>query len=205
MARKTIRELDDILRFYGKESTRGNRIKFRFLYLYRFILTRVTFFCPMVGVRVFLTRLRGVRIGKGVYLGHQIDFDYMFPSKISIEDHAGIGSGCSISAHHSIPMETPLAHIFPREVKPVHIGRGVDCNLNVIIQPGVTIGDYALIGNGAVITRDIPPMTFAAGNPAKPLSDLSEKIRPHIPSDEFEALLRERRRRFNWPPEGKGR
>ena len=204
MAQKTIKELDDILRFYGKESTRWNRIQFRILYLYRFMITRLTFFCPIVGVRVYLTRLRGVRIGKGVYLGHHIDFDYMFPSKIYVGDHAGIGSGCSISAHHSIPMETPLAKIFPRAVKPVHIGRGVDCNLNVIIQPGVTIGNYAVIGNGAVVTKDIPPMTFAAGNPAKLLSDLSEKLRPHIPSDEFEALLRERLEKFNWPSQGKG-
>jgi len=200
MGQKANREIDDILRLSGKKSTKWNRVKFRFLYLYRFILMRLTFFCPIVGVRVFLTRLRGVRIGKDVYLGHNIDFDYMFPSKITIDDHAGIGNCCSISAHHSIPMDTPLAQIFPRHVKPVYIGRGVDCNLNVIIQPGVTIGNYAVIGNGAIVTRDIPPMTFAAGIPAKPVSDLSEKLRPFIPSEEFEALLRERRERFNWPP-----
>ncbi|OGP52175.1 MAG: hypothetical protein A2Y79_12855 [Deltaproteobacteria bacterium RBG_13_43_22] len=197
------RELDDILRFYGKKNTFWNRIQFRFLYLFRFILARLTFFCPIVGLRVLLTRWRGVCIGKDVYLGHNIDFDYVFPSKITIGDHSGIGSGCSISAHHSIPMNTPLAQLFPRTVKPVHIGRGVDCNLHVIIQPGVTIGNYTVVGNGAVVTRDIPPMTFAAGNPAKPISDLSEKLRPYIPADEFEALLQERRERFNWPPQGK--
>ncbi len=193
------RELDDILRFYGKKGTSWNRIQFRFLYLYRFLLARLTLFCPVVGIRVILTRWRGVRIGKDVYIGHNIDFDYMFPSKITIGDHAGIGSGCSISAHHSIPMDSPLAQIFPRHVDPVHIGRGVDCNLNVVIQPGVTIGNYAVIGNGAVVTRNIPPMTFAAGIPAKPISDLSEKLKPYIPAEEFEALMHERRERFNWP------
>lgn len=176
-------------------------MQFRLLYLFRFILARLTFFCPIVGVRVFLTKLRGVHIGKDVYLGHNIDFDYMFPSKITIEDHAGIGSGCSISAHHSIPMNTPLAQIFPRHVDPVHIGRGVDCNLNVIIQPGVTIGNYTVIGNGAIVTKDIPPMTFAAGIPAKPIMDLSEKLRPYLPFDEFEDLLKTRREQFKWPPE----
>lgn len=198
MANKTQEELDDILRFYGKHGALA-RIQFRFLFLYRFLLARITLFCPLVGVRALLTRWRGVNIGTGVYIGHNVEFDYMFPSKITIGDHAGIGSGTIISAHHSIPMQTPLARIFPREVHPVHIGRGVDCNLNVVIQPGVTIGDYAVIGNGAIITKDIPPMTFAAGIPAKPIRDLSNDLRPHIPPDEFESLLRLRKEKFNWP------
>jgi len=39
----------------------------------------------------------------------------------------------------------------------------------VIVLPGVTIGDYSIIGAGSVVTKDIPPHSIAVGNPARVL------------------------------------
>jgi acetyltransferase-like isoleucine patch superfamily enzyme len=57
--------------------------------------------------------------------------------------------------------------------RPVRIGRGVFIGARAIILKGVTIGDRAVIGAGAVVTSDVPAGQVAAGNPARilPKSD----------------------------------
>ncbi|MBU1050842.1 sugar O-acetyltransferase, partial [Candidatus Bipolaricaulota bacterium] len=59
--------------------------------------------------------------------------------------------------------------------KPVSIG--MDCWIggNVVICPGVTIGDRCVIGAGSVVTKDIPDDTLAVGNPAKPIRKLDRE------------------------------
>lgn len=54
----------------------------------------------------------------------------------------------------------------------VHIGNHVFIGANTTILPGVTIGDYAVIGAGSVVTHDIPARTVAAGVPAKKICDV---------------------------------
>jgi maltose O-acetyltransferase len=56
--------------------------------------------------------------------------------------------------------------------KPVAIGRDVWVGGGALILPGVTIGDEAVIGAGAVVTRDVPAKVFAAGNPCRVIRNL---------------------------------
>lgn len=58
--------------------------------------------------------------------------------------------------------------------KPVRIGSDVWIGGGAIICPGVTIGSECVIGAGSVVTRDIPPGTFAAGNPCRVIRRLGE-------------------------------
>ena len=58
--------------------------------------------------------------------------------------------------------------------KPVHIGNSCWFGANVTVCPGVTIGDECVIGAGAVVTKDIPPRSFAAGNPARVIRAITE-------------------------------
>jgi maltose O-acetyltransferase len=51
--------------------------------------------------------------------------------------------------------------------KPVTIGNNVWVGGRAILLPGVRIGDNAVIGAGAVVTKDVPPDTVVAGNPAR--------------------------------------
>ena len=46
---------------------------------------------------------------------------------------------------------------------------------NVVINPGVTIGDGSVIGSGAVVTKDIPPYVIAAGNPCRVIRKISDE------------------------------
>lgn len=63
----------------------------------------------------------------------------------------------------------PDAHIVKQAVAPrkVTIERGAHLGMSVIVMPGVTIGEEALVGAGAVVTRDVPPRTVVVGNPAR--------------------------------------
>jgi maltose O-acetyltransferase len=57
--------------------------------------------------------------------------------------------------------------------KPITIGSNVWMGGGAIICPGVTIGDRSIIGAGAVVTKDIPADSFAAGNPCKVIRSLN--------------------------------
>jgi serine acetyltransferase len=56
----------------------------------------------------------------------------------------------------------------------VKIGKNVWIGANVTILPGVTIGDHATIGANSVVSRDIPPLTIAAGSPCRVLRHVDE-------------------------------
>ncbi|MEJ2750776.1 MAG: DapH/DapD/GlmU-related protein, partial [Anaerolineae bacterium] len=62
--------------------------------------------------------------------------------------------------------------------KPIVIGEGVWIGSNVTILPGVTIGDRAVIGAGAVVNRDIPPRTIAVGVPARVIKTIDDQALP---------------------------
>ena len=71
--------------------------------------------------------------------------------------------------------------------KPVHIGNDCWFGANVVVCPGVTIGDACVIGAGSVVTKDIPSNSFAAGNPCRVIRTLDEsdsmKYKPEILAD----------------------
>jgi acetyltransferase-like isoleucine patch superfamily enzyme len=57
-------------------------------------------------------------------------------------------------------------------VKPVRIGDKSWIGLNVIILKGVEIGEGAVVAAGSVVTKNIPPWTIAAGNPARVIREI---------------------------------
>lgn len=56
--------------------------------------------------------------------------------------------------------------------KPITIGEDVWVSGSVVICPGVSIGDRSVIGAGSIVTKDIPPDVFAAGNPCRVIRPL---------------------------------
>lgn len=60
--------------------------------------------------------------------------------------------------------------------KPVHIGNNVWIGCNCVILPGVTIGDNAVVAAGAVVTKDVPENSVAAGVPAKIIKTFENDI-----------------------------
>lgn len=82
---------------------------------------------------------------------------------IKIGSNAVISEGAFIcTASHDIRSET-----FDLVTKPVEIGDSVWIGARAIVLPGVKIGEGAVVGAGAVVSRDVAPWTVVAGNPAK--------------------------------------
>jgi acetyltransferase-like isoleucine patch superfamily enzyme len=52
------------------------------------------------------------------------------------------------------------------EIKPVRVRAWADIGTNAVLLPGVTVGKGAIVGAGAVVTKDVPPFAIVAGVPA---------------------------------------
>lgn len=163
----------EVLDFYNLKGPIGV-IRYGIRFVWRFFLDKVAFFCFIKSWRTILHRWRGVKIGKDVYIGHEVLFDRVFTDQISIGDHTSVGDRSVITAHANIPSNSRLKKIYPRKVMPTKIGKGVWIMPNVIIAPGVTIGNEAVIATGSVVTKDVPPKCLVAGVPAKVMKDFSD-------------------------------
>ena len=123
--------------------------------------------------RCRLERLRGVRIGKHVFMGGGNVLDRVRPDLITIEDEVSLAGGVYVLTHSN--PTTPLREILGESshiTSPVHIKRGAWIAVNVVILPGVTIGENSIVAAGSVVTKDVPPYTVVGGSPAKELKKI---------------------------------
>lgn len=89
--------------------------------------------------------------------------------QVTLGKNVLIASGVYITDHDhdlSDPMDPPATNS-KLITAPVHIGDFTWLGEKVMVLKGVTIGERCVIGAGAVVTRDIPPMSIAVGSPAK--------------------------------------
>ena len=108
-----------------------------------------------------------ISIGSGAFLNFKcVILDVL---AVSIGDKTQIGPGVQIltADHPRSPAERATGAEFGR---PVRIGRNVWIGGGALILPGVTVGDDAIVGAGAVVTRDVEPGATVAGNPARKIS-----------------------------------
>lgn len=104
---------------------------------------------------------------------------------ITIGRYCAIGDGVRmVSSNHEtdwanlqVSLQRRLGFGRLQHDQPIAVGHNVWIGDAVIILAGVSVGDGAIIGAGAVVTRDIPPFAIAVGNPAKVLRNrLSEDL-----------------------------
>ena len=104
-------------------------------------------------------------IGTGVWIGPQSYFD---ARDLVIGEYVGWGPGAKVlaSEHTGLPADIPIIQT-DLEIAPVHIDSWADVGVNAIILPGVTVGRGAIVGAGAVVTKDVPDFAKVAGVPAR--------------------------------------
>ncbi|MGO1882802.1 MAG: sugar O-acetyltransferase, partial [Staphylococcus equorum] len=110
-----------------------------------------------------------VFLGNNVFVNH--DCYFMDGGKIFIGDNVFIGPKCGLyTAVH--PLQYQQRNIGLEQALPINIGNNVWLGANVIVLPGVQIGDGAVIGAGSVVAKDIPENVLAVGTPAKPINKI---------------------------------
>ena len=151
---------------------------------------------PWGGVRKWLQRKRGVKIGKNVHWGTHVVVDYPFPNFVVVEDGASISGNDYLLAHcKPLPYHENCSESY---VAPIVVHKHAWIAVNVTILPGVEIGEGAIVSAGSVVSKDIPPFTVANGNPAKVVADIAELVRKNYAPEEFELFLQERKKKFNF-------
>ena len=139
---------------------------------------------------VFFHYGKHTSIGRNVFIN--FNFTVQDDAEVTIGDDCNFGPGVTIVTpmHPMLPDERKVMLDERGERKhlcwaePVHIGSDCWFGASVTVCPGVTIGDGCVIGAGAVVTKDIPPRTFAAGVPCKVIRELTDadsmRNRPEI-------------------------
>lgn len=136
------------------------------------LLRILAWLAPVYQFRTSVYRKCGVKIGRDVFIGFQVLIDSEYPEYIEIEDEASIGPGASIMAHSSGSVFHQRHKIYYEPPKKVKIKRGAWVATDAVILPGVTVGEGAIVAAGAVVSKDVPPYTIVAGNPARPVQEL---------------------------------
>jgi len=134
------------------------------------VLSRIV---PYSGIRVRLHRMRGVKIGKKVHIGPMVTIDDVYPNFVIIEDGVSI-AGQNFILTHNKPLEYHK-HLSEALLGPVVIKKNAWIAIGVIILPGVTIGEGAIIASGSVVTKDVPSNSLVGGVPAKLLKEFEMK------------------------------
>jgi acetyltransferase-like isoleucine patch superfamily enzyme/acyl carrier protein len=111
--------------------------------------------------RVRLHKWRGVKIGRNVSIGYDSIIETSYPFLISIGDNVNIGMRATIIGHFRGMVDSSAGKPTVVIEDFAFIGPGV------IVLPNTQIGRGAVIAAGSVVTRNIPAMTFAQGNPVR--------------------------------------
>jgi len=138
----------------------------------RMICMKIVGLCPFPAGRNCVYRMMGIKVGRDVFIGFDVEFDTNHSELIEIEDHVTISHRCIVSTHMATSTRTPLRALYPALAAPVKIRRGAWICTGAILLPGTTVGENALVAAGAVVTHDVEPATLVAGIPARPVRHL---------------------------------
>jgi acetyltransferase-like isoleucine patch superfamily enzyme len=154
------------------------------------ILNRIAYSVPGgYGLRPWLHRKRGVRIGEHVWISRLVYIDELHPEAIRIGNNSTIGIRSSLIVHLYWGPRRESEH------RPIVIEDNVYVGPHCLILPGVTIGEGAVIRGGSAVTRSVPPWTFWGGADRGPIARVTVPLTPQHSYEEFVRGLRPFRKR----------
>jgi acetyltransferase-like isoleucine patch superfamily enzyme len=150
---------------------------------------------PFNSWRIFFYRLRGTKIGRGVYIVQGAFLEESRPWLLEIEDDVRVGVGVIIVTHDAV------YHVYdqaiPHRYGKVLLKRRCSICPGAIILPGVTVGECAVVAPGSVVNRDVPPAVIVGGKVAETLMTLEEGLaRSRDRVDDYVAM--DKKTKYPW-------
>ena len=109
-----------------------------------------------------------VKIGSGVKIQNNVSVY----EGVEVEDEVFLGPSCVFTNDLTPRASYPKGH---ENYKKTLIKKGASIGANATIVCGNTVGEYALVAAGAVVTKDVPPYAMVAGCPARIIGRVDEK------------------------------
>ncbi|GEO43903.1 DapH/DapD/GlmU-related protein [Companilactobacillus alimentarius] len=114
-----------------------------------------------------IDRAKPIKIGHNVFINHSLITVAL--GGIVIDDNVQIAPEVTLlTANHDIE------HMNILKTAPIHIKEGAWIGAKAILLPGFTIGEHAIVGAGAIVTKDVEPYNVVGGNPAKVIKKLNK-------------------------------
>lgn len=131
---------------------------------------------PGTRVWAFTHVLPGARLGRDCNIcdGVFIENDVVLGGRVTVKNHVALYDGLRVQDDVFIGPGVSFANDrYPRSKRQVShpatlLERGYSLGAGSVILPGVTVGHFALVVAGAMVTRDVPPFTLVLGSPARP-------------------------------------
>jgi acetyltransferase-like isoleucine patch superfamily enzyme len=126
-------------------------------------------------IGAFVEIRKQVKIGRNV----KIQAFAFIPEGVTIEDGVFIGPHVCFTNDDKYPRavnpDGSLMEVDDWQIVPTLVKQGASVGANAAIMCGITIGEYAMVGAGAVVTHDVPAHAIVAGVPARVVGDVRDR------------------------------
>lgn len=114
---------------------------------------------------IYISDARNLRIGTHVRINEHV----FLQGNITLGNHVMLAPYVAIytNTHEHAQIDIPMVMAGDTETKPVILENNVWLGRNVVVLPGITIGEGAIVGANAVVTKNVAPYTIVGGIPAK--------------------------------------
>lgn len=116
-------------------------------------------------------------ISKDVYIDHAVQIGDRCKIQNSVSVYHGVSIGDDVFVGPNVAFtndRVPRAFNTDWKITPTRIEAGVSLGANSTIVCGVTVGEYAMVAAGSVVTKNVPPYTLVMGNPARPYARIDK-------------------------------
>lgn len=116
-------------------------------------------------------------ISKDVYVDHAVKIGARCKIQNSVSVYHGVTIGDEVFVGPNVAFtndRVPRAFNPDWKITPTLVQSGASIGANATIVCGITIGEYAMVAAGSVVTRDVAPYTLVMGNPARPVARIDK-------------------------------